>query len=522
MGNAEALAPPGVQETVGTRLAVWLGPMGVAVFPVLLLYAGNASELALRELPLPLLLAALAGPGLAWALGLALRDRRLGSLAASAFLALFFATAPVIGVVSSSLHFTLRNRVVLPGALLVWAAAVLLLRRTSPASRGQLVSSVAVVAALLVAWNAFGVAVAERHKPAPAPRAAPRPTHPAQRNGRTPDIFVLVLDEYASLPTIHEQWGYDNEPFAAYLESNGFHVARQAKARYNETLFSITSMLNLDYVGAPISHQGFWELMRTKQVESKYHDVASLYPMLKSSVFASELAARGYTIVTLNTYKALNRSYPGWVQGDLELAQPEPPRLVSTDSFLWFVTKQTMLMPLAYHLEEHVFGLYERHRRVILRAFSDLERTPAIPGPKLVYAHILCPHTPFIFAADGSPLPFEAALNWRDRRYYLGQYRFVTSRVQEIVAHLLEAEGNDTVIVLVSDHGPRPYTSRYVEENLRVGEELPVDDMFKVLNALHAPRVPPSELGPDLAPVNDLRLILRYYFDEPYQPVANE
>ena len=51
----------------------------------------------------------------------------------------------------------------------------------------------------------------------------------------------------------------------------------------------------------------------------------------------------------------------------------------------------------------------DRHREGSLFAFRQLRRVATAPGPKFVFAHILLPHDPYVFKADGSPLSEEEA-----------------------------------------------------------------------------------------------------------------
>ncbi len=513
--QAKSPAPASGSRSAHAGVATWLGPLLIGVFPVLLLYAANARELTLGHLASPLLAAALGAPLLYLVLATLLGDRLLGSLAASLFLALFHVTTPVVEVITSSLDVRLRYRVVLPVVMLLWAGAVLLLhRRTREATRSGLVKSFAVIAVVLTAYNALALVRAELGKAAgrrgPAPASGP--TRPGSTAQTTPDIFIIVMDEYAGFSTIKEQWGHDNEPFAAFLEDQGFYVAREAATRYCETIFSVTSLLNLDYVGGPISRQCFYELLRDVRVNAEYVNVEDVFPRLNDSLLVEKLRARGYTIVTIDDTKNLNPDYPGYVKGDIEIKYVGPAKLSGANLFLMFTAKQTLLMPLAYYLEEHVLEVDSRQRAMVLNSLARLGETTAIPGPKLVYAHLLCPHAPFVFGADGSRTPYAANTDWRTRKWYLGQHSFMTSQMRELIPRLIEREGSDVIVLLMSDHGPRPFTSPRAEQNLRIGQEYPVEDMFRVLHAIHAPRIPREELRPTIAPVNGIRLVANHYF----------
>jgi len=62
-----------------------------------------------------------------------------------------------------------------------------------------------------------------------------------------PDIYIIICDEYASLKTIREEWGYDNSAFANFLKDKGFFVAENSKARFNQTTWNISCLLNINF-----------------------------------------------------------------------------------------------------------------------------------------------------------------------------------------------------------------------------------------------------------------------------------
>ena len=80
-----------------------------------------------------------------------------------------------------------------------------------------------------------------------------------------------------------------------------------------------------------------------------------------------------------------------------------------------------------------------------------------------MFAHILSPHHPYVFAPDGSPAepcPESLCANHigppnptlADR--FLGQLQFVNGRVLEALDHITDVDPEGTVIVF-SDHGLR-------------------------------------------------------------------
>ena len=63
-----------------------------------------------------------------------------------------------------------------------------------------------------------------------------------------PDIYYINFDAYANEHTLKETFGYDNSSFLNFLKKRGFYVASKSRANYAETILSLGSSLNMDYV----------------------------------------------------------------------------------------------------------------------------------------------------------------------------------------------------------------------------------------------------------------------------------
>jgi hypothetical protein len=94
---------------------------------------------------------------------------------------------------------------------------------------------------------------------------------------------------------------------------------------------------------------------------------------------------------------------------------------------------------------------------------------------------------------------------WENRSAYAGQLTFISRRIGDVVARLIEESERSPAIILMSDHGP----------NLRSGlsEEEQREVRFANLTAMHLPGAPEGFLPPDATPVNHLRRVFNLYFD---------
>jgi hypothetical protein len=129
-----------------------------------------------------------------------------------------------------------------------------------------------------------------------------------------------------------------------------------------------------------------------------------------------------------------------------------------------------------------------------------LPTIPELPGPKFVYTHIMLPHYPYMFTADGKiqtdpeylndPIPTLIA-----HKGYIGQVAFINSRIIPVNESIITKSKIPPIIVLQGDHG--------MESNNRL----------KNLEAYYLPVTLKAQIYPTITPVNTFRLILNGLFN---------
>jgi hypothetical protein len=164
------------------------------------------------------------------------------------------------------------------------------------------------------------------------------------------------------------------------------------------------------------------------------------------------------------------------------------------------------------------YSSMELHRKHVLFTLDALKKLPhmgqTLKAPMFVYAHILCPHPPIVFGADGERIPASehiptTRLFVRDETYkrnYKAQVAFISKQALETVQAILSTSRRPPVIVLCSDHGSefevdwdRPEFS-----NLR--------ERMANLDALYLPGDAAKMVYPTMTNVNLFRVIFDYYF----------
>lgn len=318
---------------------------------------------------------------------------------------------------------------------------------------------------------------------------------PATLNCATrPDIYYIILDAYGRSDVLKELYQVDNTPFLDYLMGKGFYVAGQSHSNYIQTIFSIPSALNLTYPESePVGMSGL-DYFSSLVIDNQ------LMQLLKQC---------GYRTVAFQT----NFTFTNHPKVDVYLSSGH--RLTDFEGLLLVGT------PLELLLDR--FGLvltelsYPAHRSQVLFDFEQLQSLPGMHGPKFVFAHIISPHPPFVFDADGNPIQpgrdysigdgDDYLGSWAEyQKGYAGQVQFVDRMLEETINAILDRSSQPPIIILQGDHGPGGFLNWFSPQRTCLWERT------SILNAYYLPAGADKYLYPTISPVNSFRVILNSYF----------
>ena len=474
-------------------------PLLLALYPILALLAGNIDQVGPQAALRPALISAISVLLLTGVLRLMLRDwHRAAALAGLACLA-FFTYGHVYQLVK---HVTVmgdlagRHRYLIPASLaLIGLAAwrIVLLGDGRPLTRVLNVVGFALVALPLLQLAFYQVQL-WRGKATVRQEAG---ALVGQRPDPAPDIYYIVLDAYTRQDVLRSHFGIDNTGFLDDLRDLGFHVAECAQSNYAQTELTLAATLNLDY------------LDRLGDFPASGRDRTPLLFLIRESAVRQILERMEYQVYAFET----GYTFSEWEDADVYL---HPPRrrfdfpLTAFEGILLESTALSILTDARAVLPPALGGALEGplavHRERVLYDLTTLPQLAERPGPKFVFAHIVAPHRPYIFApeadsaaAQGARLPEFAGAEVDG--YILGyrnQVLYLNDEVLPILRRLIQESTVPPIILIHGDHGPDEATGA---------------ERMAILNAGFFPGMDSESLSSARSPVNNFRLVLRAYFE---------
>ena len=300
-----------------------------------------------------------------------------------------------------------------------------------------------------------------------------------------PDIYYIILDGFARSDILLDLYGLDNSNFIKALQDKGFYVSSESSANYPTTRTYLASTLNMRYLN---------------DVSAFIGDDSSIayaaYTMIDNSVAEKMLRLIGYEMTSFRSIT----SYTFFSDWD-NLYQPQFHPDYYTQTFI-------SNTGLSIFLNSQ---MYRWHYNLINYAIDTLPEAVGDESPKFVFAHILCPHPPFIFRPDGSIIIenqlfmindgdsfFRIAFEDDYRTGYKSQVTYIQDAILETIDEIIGNSEGPLIIVLQADHGSR------MQDNY--------SERRGILNAIYFYDQDYELLYPQISPVNTLRVIFSNYF----------
>ena len=324
-----------------------------------------------------------------------------------------------------------------------------------------------------------------------------------------PDIYYIILDGYGREDVLKSVYGYDNKNFLNELEKRGFYIATKSCANYSQTLLSLSSTLNMNYLDSSVASANRGNYRRY------------LSSTILNNQVAGVLRQIGYKFITFAT---------GYSGTEIKNSDLYISPIFSLDEFQFMIIGTTPLYKLL-ELVPNKSPIY-LHRQRILYTIDKIPKVNIEDRPLFLFAHIVAPHPPFVFGNekfvfsykknskvdffDGSHYhSFNMALQHKYKSKYITQLVEINKLIINMLDRLMANKKKDIIIILQSDHGPGLLLNWDSPSLNTYSERMPI------LNAYYFPDNNSIALNDSITPVNTFRLIFNHFFKEKYEILEN-
>lgn len=302
------------------------------------------------------------------------------------------------------------------------------------------------------------------------------------------DIYHFVLDRYGSDNALRVGRDIDNHEFTDWLREQGFDVPAQAHANYERTALSLSATHNMALHGDLAVHMGpnNWSL-------------EPLFDAIGNSPAAAILQGIGYEYYHVGSW-----NYPtAWSAIADHVDEP-----AFSETFATTLVEQSVISGLSVIASSAHSLSGQGKAEATIRQLERISEISREPGPKYVYAHLLVPHEPYLFLADGTLDPGAAT--------FRSQLEFANNQMREIVEPLLALPDEEQPIIIIqADEGPYPrsYPGGKNDFDWSAATDEELVTKFGVLNAMYLPGPEGAQPLPhDISLVNTFPEIFGRYF----------
>lgn len=321
-----------------------------------------------------------------------------------------------------------------------------------------------------------------------------------------PDVYYIILDMFTRPDALMDTYDIDLSDFIDDMTAMGFYYADESLSNYGETFQSISTALNMDLIG------NYTEENSIGVGSAEYRD------LLIHNEVRQSFESMGYQTVAFST----GYRWSEWADADIYYLIHSINPLGSLSPFENLLFKSTIIYPFrGYYLQylptpsTNDYGYVGlNHSLHIETQYNVLEKLPEIPtnpNPTFTFAHVLIPHVPFVFGADGTLLQDPGYYSAEgagpvDDTYaldgYSNQVHFISQEIARISQEILAQSTNPPIIIIQGDHGWKG------------------DNRHQIINLYYFPEEGYTNLYPTITPVNTFRVILDqfYGFDLPLVP----
>ncbi|MEO8862903.1 MAG: hypothetical protein ABI354_01115 [Candidatus Saccharimonadales bacterium] len=344
------------------------------------------------------------------------------------------------------------------------------------------------------------------------------PSRDSIKSVSKPNIYYIVTDRYTNSDELKNVYNYDNSDLTNFLTTEGFSTNTSAYSNYPFTMSSISSTMSMGY------HNELGKKFGNDKLQTgfPYRDILNDPPI------AQVLKQNGYTYNQVSSWwdftrvgiKADNNPTKSFRFNFLRvhIFMSDLSRDILNKSILSPLLKKGITYKstpiLSYDRTVNPRQNFEQ-QMTALKDIADGKNK----GPQFTFAHILVPHDPYIFSADGSDPNYSGGRDdygADENVKYTNAVTYLNTRLKDEMAYIRKHDPG-AAIVIQADEGSYPKDFRFTltPDHFYKPTDLSLPKMqqkFGILASYYMPGLTPQEVSQQIqGSVNPFRFILSHY-----------
>ena len=304
-----------------------------------------------------------------------------------------------------------------------------------------------------------------------------------------PNIFLIVLDEYAGFTSLNQYFLFKNKDFSDSLKIRNFFVAAAPKSNYNFTMFSSLSLLDMNYAEN-----------LTKEELAKEDVYLTAAKALQETNTINFFRTNGYEVVN-NTFFKLSPDEPV-----PSMVVPFEDKLITNKTMFGYLQKTAFnRIPsnsIQNILNSRTANFNRYNDQKIKNLYSIINNKSE--SPFFIYTHLLMPHNPYLKTKTGEVRSFHIAymenlLHAKEK--YIDYLQYVNNILIDIIDSI-QKKSKNSIVIITSDHG-----NRYIQKERN-------DADYNNFLAVYKPDLNYTGFSDTTCTVNLFRILLNNQFQQ--------
>lgn len=312
-----------------------------------------------------------------------------------------------------------------------------------------------------------------------------------------PDIYFIVADGYPSTTYQQDVLEASHNTLDSFLIDKKFFLVNNARSNYNNTAFSMSSILSMQYV----------DWMKGTSVTKPYHYNLAIAAIKNAPVFKL-LNEQDYSLYNLSVFdigKTISVKREDFLS-------TTPSAIIFYNTF-WNCIRRDILPEFFPVLRERLIHKQQLDNKEHLSKYKDYNRQVSdslltiadLPAssPKFIYTHLEMPHFPYFYDSAGKAYPDEIVFGpamIKDKERFKNYVAYSNAHISQLITRVLTQTNGQAVVIILSDHGINDLPGSRKE------------DAFSNYSAFYFPDGNYHQLYTGMSNVNTFRVLFNKYF----------